>query len=46
MNTSSSPLDLQSRSREIPDFPGKGILFRTMTTLLKEPAAFRQELKY
>jgi adenine phosphoribosyltransferase len=31
--------DLASYIRSIPDFPKKGILFRDITTLLKEPAA-------
>jgi adenine phosphoribosyltransferase len=33
--------DLRSRIREIPDFPKPGILFYDITTLLKEPAAFK-----
>jgi len=33
-------LDLKSRIRDIPDFPKKGILFRDITTLLKDEAAF------
>ena len=36
-----SPEDLRARIREIPDFPKPGILFYDITTLLKEPAAFR-----
>lgn len=34
--------DLRARIREIPDFPKPGILFYDITTLLKEPAAFRE----
>jgi len=34
-------LDLQSSIRTVPDFPKKGIMFRDITTLLKEPAMFR-----
>ena len=34
-------MDLKSRIREIPDFPVKGVLFRDITTLLKDPPAFR-----
>ena len=34
-------MDLKSRIREIPDFPVKGVLFRDITTLLKDPTAFR-----
>ena len=33
-------MDLKKYIRDIPDFPQKGILFRDITTLLKEPAAF------
>jgi len=35
-------LDLKSRIRDIPDFPKKGILFKDITTLLKDPAAFQK----
>ena len=35
-------IDLKSRIREIPDFPKKGILFRDITTLLKDEEAFRK----
>ena len=34
-------LDLKSRVREIPDFPKKGILFKDITPLVKDPAALR-----
>jgi adenine phosphoribosyltransferase len=30
--------------RDIPDFPKKGILFKDITTLLKEPAPFKQAI--
>jgi len=33
---------LRSKIREVPGFPHDGILFYDITTLLKEPAAFRQ----
>ena len=33
---------LKARVRDIPDFPKKGILFRDITPLLKEPASFRE----
>jgi adenine phosphoribosyltransferase len=36
-----SPL-LRDAVRSIPDFPRKGILFRDITTLLKDPAAFSE----
>ncbi len=34
-------MDLKSQIREIPGFPKEGILFRDITTLLKNPEAFR-----
>jgi adenine phosphoribosyltransferase len=34
--------DLRAQIREVPDFPKPGILFYDITTLLKEPAAFRE----
>ena len=37
-------LDLGSLIRDIPDFPKKGILFKDITTLLKEPDAFKQSI--
>jgi adenine phosphoribosyltransferase len=30
--------------RDVPDFPKKGILFKDITTLLKDPQAFRQAI--
>lgn len=33
-------IDLKSTIRTIPDFPKKGIMFRDITTLLKDPKAF------
>lgn len=33
-------MDLKSTIRSVPDFPKKGIMFRDITTLLKDPAAF------
>ena len=36
-----SPEELRARIREIPDFPKPGILFYDITTLLKDPEAFR-----
>ncbi len=35
-------LDLKSRIRDIPDFPKKGILFKDITTLLKDSEAFQK----
>ncbi len=37
----SRKIDLAKRIRTIPDFPKPGILFRDITTLLKDPEAFR-----
>lgn len=34
-------MDLSSKIRDVPDFPKKGILFKDITTLLKDPEAFR-----
>lgn len=33
--------DLARQIRDVPDFPKKGILFKDITTLLKDPTAFR-----
>ncbi len=38
-------LDLKSRIRTVPDFPKPGILFYDMTTLLLDPAAFRETIQ-
>ncbi|MDH3269398.1 MAG: adenine phosphoribosyltransferase, partial [Ignavibacteria bacterium] len=38
------PADLQKYIRSIRDFPIKGIMFRDITTLLKEPAALKETL--
>jgi len=35
-------MNLEEKIRAIPDFPKPGILFRDITTLLKEPAAFTE----
>jgi len=36
--------DLRAKIREIPDFPKPGILFYDITTLLKDPGAFREAI--
>jgi adenine phosphoribosyltransferase len=36
--------DLSKYIRSIPDFPKKGILFRDITTLLKDPDAFKETI--
>lgn len=38
--------DLKRRIRDIPDFPKPGILFRDITPLLADGAAFRQAIDY
>ena len=37
-------MDLKTVIRDIPDFPKPGILFRDITTLLADPAAFHQAI--
>ena len=37
-------MDLKELIRTIPDFPEKGILFRDITTLLKEPEGLQEAL--
>ncbi|HLA69319.1 MAG TPA: adenine phosphoribosyltransferase [Bacteroidota bacterium] len=39
-----NPKDLSSSIRSVPDFPRRGIVFRDITTLLKDPAAFKEAL--
>ncbi len=36
--------ELKARIRDIPDFPKKGIIFKDITTLLKEGSAFREAI--
>ena len=36
--------DLRARIREIPDFPKPGILFYDITTLLKDPVAYKESI--
>jgi len=38
-------MDLKSHIRNVKDFPKQGIMFRDITTLLKNPAAFNYTLK-
>ena len=38
-------LDLKSLVRAIPDYPKKGILFRDITTLIENPAGFRESIE-
>lgn len=39
-----SPSQLSALIDDVPDFPKKGILFKDITTLLKDPRAFRQSI--
>ncbi len=38
-------MDLKKYIRDIPDWPKKGVLFRDLTPLFKDPAAFRYALE-
>ncbi|KUK14690.1 MAG: adenine phosphoribosyltransferase [bacterium] len=38
-------IDLKEKIRSIPDFPKKGILFRDITTLIKDDEAFKEALE-
>jgi len=38
-------MDLKEKIRSIPDFPKKGILFRDITTLLKDAEAFQEVIE-
>ena len=37
-------MDLKKYIRSIPDYPKKGILFRDITTLIKNPEAFNSSI--
>ena len=37
-------MDLKKYIRSIPDYPKKGILFRDITTLIKNPEAFNYSI--
>ena len=39
-----SAQSLRAKIREVPDFPKPGILFYDITTLIREPAAFREAI--
>src|SRR4030067_235097 len=39
------PADLKKYIRSIRDFPVKGIMFRDITTLLREPSAIKETIK-
>jgi len=38
-------IDLAKTIRDVPDFPVKGVLFKDITTLLKDPAAFHEAIE-
>lgn len=38
-------MDLAATIRDVPDFPKEGILFKDITTLLKNPAALQETIK-
>jgi adenine phosphoribosyltransferase len=38
-------LDLKTLIRSIPDYPKRGILFRDITTLIEDPAGFRESVE-
>jgi len=38
-------IDLKALVRTIPDYPKKGILFRDITTLIEDPAGFREAVE-
>lgn len=40
----SEPIDLKSYIRDIPDFPKEGIIFKDISTLLKDKEAFREAI--
>ncbi len=44
MDISSQIAFLKSSIRDVPDFPKPGIVFKDITTLLKDPRAFRHSL--
>ncbi|MCX5684139.1 MAG: adenine phosphoribosyltransferase, partial [Planctomycetota bacterium] len=45
MAAGAAPLDLKKCIRSIPDFPKPGIMFRDITTLLRDPRAFREAVR-
>ena len=44
MTSTSKHIHLEDRIRDVPDFPHKGILFKDITPLLQDPAAFRDAM--
>jgi len=44
MDLNARVASLQSAIRDVPDFPKKGIIFKDITTLLKDPRLFREAM--
>jgi len=44
MTSTSEPIRLEDRIRDIPDFPQKGVLFKDITPLLQDPVAYRSAM--
>src|SRR5947207_10837293 len=44
MTSTSEPIRLEDRIRDIPDFPQKGVLFKDITPLLQDPEAYRSAM--
>jgi adenine phosphoribosyltransferase len=44
MNIEHLALPLKGMIRDVPDFPKKGIVFKDITTLLKDPVCFRRAM--
>jgi len=45
MNPRAAPVDLKALIRSVPDFPKAGILFRDITPLLADAAAFKESVR-
>lgn len=46
MNTTDVIADVKSKIRSVKDFPKEGIIFRDITTALKEPAVLKEMIDY
>jgi len=44
MTSTSEPIHLEDRIRDIPDFPQKGVLFKDITPLLQDAQAYRSAM--
>ena len=45
MSSTSEPVRLEDKIRDIPDFPQKGVLFKDITPLLQDAAAYRAAME-